>query len=92
MAREVGAVNDSVGPTEFVIVIAVAMVLPFLVFSLPQHLIQGRHPAVIGSYRGCDLVRGYDKERGESFYFADCGPDRIGTRNPPPLIQKQHGD
>lgn len=95
MAREVGAVSRGTGgdmePGLLVIVLAVVLGLPYLVFWLPQHLIQGRHPVVIGNYRGCDLVRGYDQQRGQSFYFTDCSPDRVGARGSLPHARRSPG-
>ena len=84
MAREAGTVNSEMGPGTFVVVLAVALLLPYLVYWLPQQFEKNAIPVVVGSYRGCDLIRGYDKERGESFYFTDCRADRIGASGPLP--------
>ncbi len=34
-------------------------------------------PEVISTYRDCDIVRAYDQQREEFFYFAHCGKERL---------------
>lgn len=34
-------------------------------------------PKVISTYRNCDIVRAYDPEWQEVFYFLHCGKDRL---------------
>lgn len=41
-----------------------------------------RLPTVDGKYLGCDIVRSYDKEMREYYYFPDCRKERSGNVAP----------
>lgn len=39
-------------------------------------------PVVIGTFRNCDILRGFDEEKNMYFYIQDCSPSRLSQISP----------